>query len=304
MTNLDLPALNHQFSKAGHLSFQKGPGGLVIAEISNHHASATIFLQGGHLASWVPRRQHPVIWLSPMAIFAKGRPIRGGVPVCWPWFASHTAAPDFPFHGPARTSLWEVAETAELDDGATFLALRLPVSETIQAVWPHQTPVEIRFTVGNTLEIELITRNDGTEPVVIGQALHTYFRVGDVRKISIHGLDGCPYIDKLDDGPHKQQQGAVEISSEIDRIYLDSGGDCQIDDPSLKRRISINKRGSHSTVVWNPWVDKAAAMPDMGVGCHANMVCVETANSADDVATIAPEEEHKLWVRYSVEKSL
>ena len=301
MKNFDLPDLNHRFGKDGHLSFKKGPGGLAIAEISNHHASATIFLQGGHLASWTPRSQQPVIWLSPMAQFGKGRPIRGGIPICWPWFASHPTKPDFPFHGPARTSLWEVAETAVLDDGATFLALRLPVSETIQAVWPHQTPVEIRFTVGNILEIELITRNEGTEPVVIGQALHTYFRVGDVRKISIHGLDGCPYIDKLDDGPRKQQQATVEISSEIDRIYLDSGGDCQIDDPSLKRRICINKRGSHSTFVWNPWVDKAAAMPDMGVGCHANMVCVETANAADDVATISPGAEHKLWVRYSVE---
>ena len=204
---------------------------MAIAEISNLNASATVFLQGGHLASWTPRRQQPVIWLSPMAQFSKGKPIRGGVPICWPWFASHPTEPNFPFHGPARTSLWEVAETARLDDGTTFFALRLPANEATQAVWPYPTPVEIHFTVGNSLEIELATRNEGSEPVAIGQALHTYFRVGDVRKISIHGLDGCPYIDKLKDGQRKQQQGPVDITSEVDRIYLDSGSDCQIDDP-------------------------------------------------------------------------
>ncbi len=301
MNTVDLPALNNKFGIDGHLSFRRGPGGLAIAEISNLHASATLFLHGAHLASWTPRKQQPVIWLSPLAQFNAGKPIRGGVPICWPWFASHPTEPGYPFHGPARTSLWEVANTAQLDDGTTFIALRLPPRAASQTVWPHPTPVEVRFTLGNTLEIELATRNEGLQPVVIGQALHTYFRVGDIRQISIQGLDGCTYIDKLEDGQRKKQQGPITIAAEIDRIYLDSGTDCQIDDPSLNRRIRISKKGSHSTIVWNPWSAKASAMADMDEGCHANMVCVETANAADDVVAIAPREEYKLWVRYSVE---
>ncbi|MCX7109949.1 MAG: D-hexose-6-phosphate mutarotase [Proteobacteria bacterium] len=301
MTKVDLPAVNQKFAIDGHLNFNNGPGGLAIAEIGNLHASANIFLQGAHLASWTPRRRQPVIWLSPLARFAEGKPIRGGVPVCWPWFASHPSEANFPFHGFARTSLWEVAETAKLDDGGTLLVLRLPPNEASLAVWPNPTPVEIRFTVGDTLGIELVTRNEGAAPVIIGQALHAYFRVGDVRQIAILGLDGHPYIDKLEEGKRKQQEGQIRIGGEVDRIYLDAGGDCQIEDPSLKRRILIGKQGSHSTIVWNPGAEKAAAIADMGEACHANMVCVETANAADDVVTIAPGAEHKLSIRYSVE---
>ena len=302
MTTQDLPAINQQFGIDQHLTFRLGPGGLAIAEIGNLHASATVFLQGAHLASWTPRRQQPVIWLSPLAQFKPGKPIRGGVPVCWPWFAAHPSDPGFPFHGPARSSRWEVAETAKLDDGSTLLALRLPPSTVgLAAVWPHRTPLEIRFTVGTTLQIELVTRNEGTEPVVVGQALHTYFRVGDVREIAIHGFDGLPYIDKLDGGQRKQQQGALAVEGEVDRIFLDTGGECQIEDPALGRRIHIAKQGSHSTVVWNPGADKAAAIPDMGAGSHVEMVCVETANADADQVVIAPGETHQLSVLYRVE---
>lgn len=300
MTTLDSPALNDQFGIAGHLTFRKGSGGMTVAEIGNLHASATIFLQGAHLASWNPRRQQPVIWLSPTAKFTAGKPIRGGVPVCWPWFASHPSEPTFPFHGFARTTPWTVSKTAKMDNGGTFISLRLPL-EASRALWPYVTPVEIRFTVGQILDIELVTHNEGTEPVVIGQALHTYFRVGDVRQISIDGLDACVYLDKLENDQRKQQQGLVNIISETDRIYFDSGNDCQISDPSLKRRIFISKQGSRSTVVWNPWAENAAKISDMGEGCYANMVCVESANVADDAVTLLPGQEHKLWVRYSVE---
>jgi glucose-6-phosphate 1-epimerase len=301
MTTLDLHAINKRYGIDGHLSFRKGPGGLAIAEIGNLHASASIFLQGAHLASWTPRRQQPVIWLSPTALFKEGKAIRGGIPICWPWFASHPSEPSFPFHGFARTMLWEVLETAKLEEGVTFLALRLPPNEASLAVWPHPTPVEIHFTIGNTLDIALVTRNEGSAPVVLGQALHTYFRVGDVRKISICGLEACDYIDKLEEGQRHRQQGPVSIAGEVDRIYLDAGGDCKIDDTSLNRRIIISKQGSHSTIVWNPWADKAAVMADMGRESYANMVCVETANAAEDVVAIAPGAEHRLGVRYYLE---
>jgi len=297
MPQLDLPALNQKYAIPGQLEFRETPGGLVAAEINNTHGHATLFLQGAHLTDWTPHGQKPVIWLSPKAVFAKGKAIRGGVPVCWPWFGAHDSEPGFPAHGYARSSLWEVAETSAREDGATCLALRLPGK---QPVWPYDAPAELRLAVGKTLEIELATRNLGTEAVVLGQALHAYFLVDDARRIEIGGLDGCPYIDKLD-GQRKRQAGPVGISGEVDRIYLDSTGDCLIDDPGLGRRIRIAKRGSASTIVWNPWTEKARQLGDLGEDGYLGMVCVESANAAEDVVGLAPGAEHSLWVEYSVE---
>ncbi len=297
MPHLDLSALNQRFALPGQLDFRENPGGLVVAEINNTHGHATLFLQGAHLTDWTPHGQEPVIWLSPKAMFAEGKAIRGGIPVCWPWFGAHTSEPDFPAHGYARITLWEVTETAGLEDGTTRIALHLPWNPSL---WPYDTPVEFLLTVGKTLGMELTTRNQGTEAVVLGQALHAYFQVGDVRRIEIGGLDGCPYVDKLD-GQRKKQMGPVAIGGEVDRIYLDSTRDCVISDPGLGRRIRISKRGSHSTIVWNPWVEKASQLGDLGDDGHLGMVCVESANAAEDVVNLHPGMEHRLWVEYSLE---
>jgi len=297
MTSYDLQALNRTFALPGQLSFQQTADGLAVAKIANAHARASIFLQGAQLTEWTPHGQAPVIWLSPAAQFIEGKAIRGGVPVCWPWFGGHASEPGFPAHGYARTSPWEVLETAALEDGTTRLSLRLPPNP---ALWPHNTPLEIRLSVGKTLEIELRTRNQGTETVVLGQALHTYFKVADVRRIAILGLDGCPYIDKLD-GAGKRQAGPVGVAGEVDRVYLEVGGDCWIEDAGLGRRIRIGKRGSASTIVWNPWIEKAAQLGDLGEDGYLGMVCVETANAALDTVSLAVGEEHRLAAVYSVE---
>lgn len=296
----DLAALNERFGIPGQIVFQP-QGGLTVAAVSNSLATATIALQGAHLMTWVPRGQQPVIWLSRSAVLAPGKSIRGGAPVCWPWFGPHPTEPKFPGHGHARTVPWEVIETGVLPGGATQLAFRLVASEAT-ALWPHATPVELRVTVGAGLELELVTRNEGTAPVTIGDALHTYFEVSDVRQVAIHGLGGLPYIDKVDGGQRKRQTGPVTIAGEVDRIYLDSVADCVIDDPRWRRRIRVSKQGSRSTVVWNPWIDKAAKMGDLGPQGYLNMVCVESANAPDDTVTVAPGGEHRLWVRYGVER--
>ena len=299
MTNFS--ALNTRYGIPGQVTFKDGPGGLAIVEVTNSHATATIALQGAHLMTWTPRGQKPVIWLSPAAKFAPGKSIRGGVPICWPWFGPHAKEASWPGHGFARTVPWDVVETQSMRDGSTSLIFRLTESDATSAQWPHATPVDIRMVVGAALEIDLVTQNTGKSPVTVGDALHTYFEVGDIRQVEIQGLDGCPYIDKMDDSRKKKQDGAVTISAETDRIYLESVADCLIDDAALKRRIRISKRGSGSTIVWNPWVDKAAKMGDFGENGYLHMVCVESANAADDVVTIAPGNEHHLWVRYAVE---
>ncbi len=301
MNSTELSALNARHGIAGQLVFKEVPGGLTVAEVTNPQATATIALQGAHVMTFAPRGHKPVIWLSRAAKLAPGKSIRGGVPVCWPWFGPHATEPTFPGHGFARTVLWEVIEASALSDGGTRLVFRLVPTDATRAQWPQVTPVECHITVGRALDIELVTRNQEAGPITIGDALHTYFEVSDIRQVMIDGLDGCPYLDKMDGGQRKQQTGAVTIGAEVDRIYLDSTADCLINDPGWQRRIRIAKRGSRSTVVWNPWIEKAAKMGDFGDNGYLNMVCVESANAADDVVTIAPGGEHRLAVRYSVE---
>jgi len=283
------------------VTFREDAGGMTVVEVKNSYSTATIALQGAHVLSWSPNDAHPVIWLSGDAKFVPGKSIRGGIPVCWPWFGPHQTESSFPAHGFARTTMWAVVETRALDNGEIFLVFRLVQDENTRDQWPHSTQLEGTITVGETLDIDLVTRNTGKDPVGIGDALHTYFKVADVRQVSIYGLEGCSYLDKVESFKLKQQSGAVKIDQEVDRIYLESMQDCIIEDPGLARRIIISKRGSHSTVVWNPWAETAAKMGDLGEDGYLNMVCVETANAADDVVTITPGDEHHLWTRYQVE---
>lgn len=301
MGEMDLNALNERFSARGQVRFRKGAGGLTTLEIGNSLAMARIVLQGAHLTAWMPRGERPVIWLSRDAKFAPGKSVRGGVPVCWPWFGAHPKESAYPAHGFARTVPWEVMEARANSNGSTSVSLRLVPTEDTRKQWPHSTDAELHLNVGKSLVMELLTRNHASEPVTIGQAFHTYFGVSDVRDITIHGLGGCPYLDKLENFARKQQSGPVTIASEVDRIYLESTADCMIDDPRWKRRIRVAKSGSHSTVVWNPWIEKAKQMGDLGHDGYINMVCVESTNAAEDVVTVPPGGTHALRVRYSVE---
>jgi glucose-6-phosphate 1-epimerase len=296
-----LSALNADFAIPGQLIFKETAPGFAVAEVFNGLATATIALQGAQLLTWTPRGQSPVIWLSPDAMFVSGKSVRGGVPICWPWFGPHASKASLPAHGFARTVPWEVIGTRAMPEGATRIDFRLVKSNVTRAQWQHSSQLECRVTVGAALEIDLMTRNTDRIAITIGDALHTYFMVSDVRRVTIHGLEGSPYLDKMDGGKRKQQAGPVTIGAETDRVYLETGADCLIDDPGLKRRIRIRKRGSHSTVVWNPWIEKSSRLGDVGEDGYLNMLCVESANAADDVVTIAPGGEHHLWVRYEIE---
>jgi len=178
----------------------------------------------------------------------------------------------------------------------TQIDLRLIPNE---ASWPYPSELECRVKVGKTLEVELITRNTGLEPFTLGCALHTYFEVGDVRKVEVLGLEEAAYIDKVNGGKNRQS-GPVTVNSEVDRIYLDTASDCLIRDPIYGRVIRVEKQGSRSTVVWNPWLEKAGKMGDLGDDGYLNMLCVESCNAADDVVTVPPGKSHQLSVRYSV----
>lgn len=293
--------LEQRFGIPGIVTFAEPTDGFVVVEVRNQHAAASIALQGGHVMNWTPRNQQPVLWMSTDASLIPGKSIRGGVPVCWPWFGPHATDASFPAHGFARTIPWELVESGENQDGATRLLFRLVQDEATRRSWPYPSELELQVIIGETLELDLCSRNTGSEPITIGDALHTYFKVGDVRQVRVHGLEGSRYIDKVGDGKQEQQSGAVTFEGETDRIFLDTVGDCVIEDPGLQRGIRIRKRGSDSTVVWNPWIEKSEKMGDLGKDGYLGMVCVESTNAADDVVTIAPGNEHHLWVSYSVE---
>ena len=305
--SINIKQLNNEFSlevDGNNLHFKTGKGGLPVVEIHNQHGSALISLQGAHLLSWIPEGEEDVIWLSDDATFAAGKSVRGGIPICWPWFGAHESNADFPAHGFARTTNWQVVTTEALKDGNTRITFTTQPQPETEAMWPPDTSVQYQLTIGKKLEMELLTHNNGSQPITIGQALHTYFRVADVSKVLLHGLDDTGYLDKLEGFKAKIQHGPVTISEEVDRIYLDTASDCVIEDKVLRRNIIIIKCGSHSTVVWNPWQQTAEKMGDLGHNGYKHMLCVESSNAAEDVVTIEPGKAHQLWVQYEVQATI
>ena len=305
MNTPDINDLNKSFSidSNQHLNFEMGDGGIPLVEIENEFATAVISLQGAHVLSWVPKGEADVIWLSTDATFAMGKSVRGGIPLCWPWFGAHESNTNFPAHGFARTVLWTVKQTQVLDNGEIQILFQLNTStldETLQAMWPLATLAVYKITVGQTLTLELITTNKSDEPLTLGQALHTYFNVSDIEQTTVSGLEGKDYLDKTTGFERKTQDGNITIKQEVDRIYLQTANDVVIDDVKRKIKIKIEKKGSLSTVVWNPWQEVANTMGDLGTEGYRHMLCVESANAADDVMTIAPGESHTLRVCYSV----
>ena len=306
MQATNIVQLNKKFSLddgANSLRFMIGEGGLPVIEVKNYRASARISLQGAHVLSWKPVDREEVIWMSDAAVFAPGRSIRGGIPICWPWFGAHESHSDYPAHGFARTVLWQVIDTQQYSASETRILFKIDTSqldEKMQQMWPTKTVLHYRLTISNTLKLELITFNQGEESICIGQALHTYFRVNDVSQTTVHGLDDKTYLDKTDDFSRKTQTGPVEIRDEVDRVYLDTADDVAIDDGA--RKIVIKKLGSLSTVIWNPWKQVAKKMGDLGDAGYMSMLCVESANAFDDVIEIQPGQSHLLKVTYGIEE--
>jgi glucose-6-phosphate 1-epimerase len=290
--NPSIDTLNDRFGLPGALHFVNGSGDLPVAEIQTPLASARVALQGAHLLAWQPAGAAPVIWLSQAAVFAPGQPVRGGVPVCWPWFGARDG---LPMHGFARTRMWQVRAASTDTAGQVVLRLGLQDDAETRALWDHAFDVELVMTIGTTLSMSLVSRNTGDQPFTLTDALHTYFCVTDINQTVVQGLDGCEYLDKVKNFAQTRQTGAVEFTGETDRIYVDTRADCVIEDRAARRSIRVSKSGSNSTVVWNPWRDKVFA--DMAPGEYQQMLCVETCNAGPDQVTLAPGQSHTLTAR-------
>jgi D-hexose-6-phosphate mutarotase len=294
----EIQSLTQQFGIAGKLGFEM-VGELIAVRVTTPIASATVALQGAQVMTWQPAGQQPVIWVSKLAKYVPDKSIRGGVPVCWPWFGPHASDASFPGHGFARTVPWTLVATKALPDGRVRLEFELTQTDATRAQWPHASTVRNIIIVGEELEVALETTNTGKAPFELGQALHTYFVVGDIRKATVAGLEGCDYLDKVGGG-RKRQQGPVTFTQETDRIYLGTHGCCGVVDPVMDRTLLITSTGSRSTIVWNPWTEKAEKMGDFGAEGPWGMVCVETANAAEDVITLRAGETHCLSAQYRI----
>ena len=299
MNEKEFAALNENFGMISTLEILD-LGGVPVLRISTPHASARIAMQGAQVLEWQPAGHTPVLWLSHAATYQQGRGVRGGIPVCWPWFGAGEGT--LPAHGFVRTRMWQLRETSWKGE-QLFVRLGIHDDAETRAIWDHAFDLELRVTISRTLRLQLVTRNKGDRPFTITEALHTYFRVGDIQRTHIDGLDGAEYLDKTNGFSRHRQHGAIEIHGETDRIYIDTQASCVIHDPGHDRRILIDKSGSHSTVIWNPWVEKARGFADMKPEEYREMVCVETCNAADDSITVEPGDQYVLACEFAVEST-
>lgn len=286
-----------------HVRITEDENGLQYIEVDNQFATAKIALQGAHVMQWQPKTEkNPVLWLSEHARFVKGRSIRGGVPICWPWFGAHPTDSSLCPHGFARVIPWKLIDADSTYSGATRLALQMIQTPEAQRQLSYPYMLTMMITVGRRLKIDLATTNKAEHPFVIGEAFHTYLNISDIEKIKITGLQECVYADKLRKYERHVENGILKFNGEFDRVFLNHSSDCIVHDAGFNRLIRVSKSGSNTTVVWTPWEEKAHAMGDMGSGDEwRKTVCVESTNAMENSVVINPHRTHVLTVEYNVE---
>jgi glucose-6-phosphate 1-epimerase len=299
---LDIASLNKRYGIIGKLEFTSGQGGLPVAIITNEFAKASVAIYGAHVLGYCPKGQEEVLWMSSLSTFEEGSPIRGGIPVCFPWFGPHDSDSKKPQHGFARLQMWKVAETASLQGGETRLRLILRQNSKIKTLWQYSFLAEMIITVGASLTVTFRCTNTGEEQFTYTDALHSYFGVSDIANVKIKGLSGSRYYDGMKATvPVTQKEDSLEIQKEENRRYIDTTNVCMIEDSGLSRKIRVGKTGSRVTVVWNPWAEMAKKIADMPDDGYKTMVCVEAVNAYNDIAVVQPKESCDLSTSIAVE---
>ena len=282
----------------GRVMFLDGQGELPMLEVSTAWSTAEIYLHGAHVTNFTKLGEPPLLFMSQCSRFADGQPIRGGIPVVFPWFGPREGMTQ---HGFARLKTWELKEFVTAQDGSVSVRFRLPDCPEASAFPAFSA--EYIVTVKQTLKLELVVTNQSpAEALIFENCLHTYLAIGDIKAISITGLKGARYLDKVANFAKKTETAAaIRIASELDRIYLDTSDDVAVLDPRHGRTIRVAKHGSRSTVVWNPWIARAQQMPDFGNDEYQRMVCVEAGNVSTNQLTLAPKKSSRLTVELSSE---
>jgi glucose-6-phosphate 1-epimerase len=290
---MTMAELNRQFEIPGIAKVAEGNGGLLKVSVTAPEAAGEMYLLGANVTSWKPSGAEEALFVSAKSRWEGGVAIRGGVPICFPWFGGKAGDAKAPAHGFARTKAWRLDSIAR-SGGAVMVSMFTESDPGTKKWWDADFRLEYRVTFGRELQMELALKNSGAAPLRFEEALHAYYRVGDVEKARVRGLDGMRYTDKTDARRVKTQQGDVVITSETDREYLDTPHEVELEDPVLRRRIRIANENSRTTVVWNPWVQKAKAMSDFGDDEWKQMLCVENANVSEFAVDVAPGAEHKM----------
>lgn len=285
--------LDARFGIAGLARVTPGKGGLPRVAITAPGATGEMYLLGAEVTSWKPRGQDEVLFVSAASKWEDGRAIRGGVPICFPWFGNKAGDPKAPAHGFVRAKPWQLDSIVHGGD-AVMVCMSTGSDGATKKLWSADFRLIHRATFGPELNLELEMTNTGSAPLQFEEALHTYFRVGYVTQARIRGLDGIHYLDKTDGNREKAQQSDVVIAKETDSVYLDTPQTAEIEDPVLRRRIQVSKQNSLATVVWNPWIEKTKAMPDLGDEEWREMLCIETCNVAKHAITLGPAEKHRM----------
>jgi len=295
-----IAALNERHGVYGAARVEAGNGGLPKIAIETRLCKAEVYLYGAQVTSWKPAGFEEVLFVSKQSHWEYGKAIRGGIPVCFPWFRAKPDDPKAPMHGFVRTKVWEVGSIQREPDESVRLVLSTKSDDESRRWWPFEFRLEYHFRIGKTLELELRMHNTGPLELQFQEALHTYFRVGDVKLARVRGLDNVRFLDNRDGNKEKVQKGDLVISKWTDNAYLDATGPVEIVDPTLGRRLVTQKSGSVSTIVWNPWSDGAANMPDFGAEEWPGMLCVEGGNVLGQAVALRPDASHRMAISLGV----
>lgn len=280
------------------ITFSEAIPGYPVLTIHHSTCHARVALHGAHVMEWAPIGQSPVLYLSPQAELEPGKPIRGGIPVCWPWFGPNPEDASKPMHGFARIRQWSLHRASESEEGVKLSFVLCSDSSTHEH-WPHDFQAHIVMHLGTRLEVSLETINTSGSPITLAEALHTYLTVGDIKQVTVKGLADTGYLDTVGERTMRHQTGDITFDREVDRQYV-SAGSVTVEDPALGRTITIEKEGSQTTVVWNPWIEKSKRLADLPDEAFNQFLCVEAANAGDALVTVAPGEKHVIKTVISV----
>jgi glucose-6-phosphate 1-epimerase len=293
--------LNRRFGISGTAEVVAGNGGLPALRVNTPVASGEIYLYGSQVMSWQPAGAQEVIFVSERSLWQEGQPIRGGVPICFPWFRAKSDDPHAPKHGFVRTRVWQLDSVTQQHDGSLEVVCSTESDESTRRWWPHDFHLLHRVMFGTSLSMELTVTNTGSTPLRFEEALHTYIRVGDAHKIRVQGLDGVSYLDNNDSNREKIQRGDLVIEQPTDFAFINSPGAAGLVDPVLGRTIRTTKHNSATTIVWNPWQQGAAALSDFGDEEWQQMTCVEAANIMGAAVSLPPGGRHAMHATLTVD---
>jgi glucose-6-phosphate 1-epimerase len=288
----DIHILNQRFGAAGRIAFRTGEAGLPVVSLINKYGAAEVSLYGGHVLAYRPVGFAPLLFLSKRSMFEPGKPIRGGIPLCWPWFGPHPTDAAKDKHGFARLVQWDLDAT-EYSGESTILRLSLKDSEFTRRIWDYAFNLKLSVTLDQSLHLELITENGDTKFFEMSQAFHPYFQVGSIDMARVYGLEQAAYSDRVTHA-ESRQVGALAIQGQVDRIYKPEKNEAAIQDDKLKRAMLLTFSGTRNLVVWNPWVEVARAIPDLEDNDYQRFLCVEPANVGDTSIALDPGERHTL----------